>query len=114
MESKLLEYESDYGLITIEIESGNKNITRGSKLDTNQSEKMLPKFEAAISTVQKIGNLVVNQIDKLISKPDSVTVKVGLKFTAEAGAIIAKTSAEGNLELSMTWKKDSTHETEQH
>ncbi|WP_329484213.1 hypothetical protein OG555_18860 [Kribbella sp. NBC_01484] len=37
------------------------------------------------------------------ANPAEVELKLGVKLTAEAGAIIAKTSAEGNLEVTLRW-----------
>jgi hypothetical protein len=37
--------------------------------------------------------------------PDDVTVSFGIKFTAEAGAVIAKTSLEGTLSVEMAWHR---------
>ncbi|MFD9318080.1 CU044_2847 family protein [Streptomyces sp. NPDC060053] len=34
-----------------------------------------------------------------------------MKLTAEAGAIIAKTSAEGHLNVRLTWENDGSPET---
>lgn len=35
-----------------------------------------------------------------------VQVEVGVKLTARAGAVIAKTGAEGHLETKLTWTRD--------
>lgn len=39
------------------------------------------------------------------SNPDEVKISFGIKFTAEAGAVIASTSLEGNLGVEMTWRQ---------
>jgi hypothetical protein len=38
-------------------------------------------------------------------KPDVTRVSFGIRFTAEAGAVIAKTSLEGNLGVEMVWQR---------
>lgn len=35
--------------------------------------------------------------------PDSIELEFGVKFTAEAGAVIAKTAAEGNFTVTLSW-----------
>jgi hypothetical protein len=40
------------------------------------------------------------------TRPDSLKMTVGIKFTAEAGAIIAKSSAEASLQVELTWTRD--------
>lgn len=37
--------------------------------------------------------------------PDEHAVEFGLKLNAEAGAIVAKTSAEGHFTVKMTWRR---------
>ena len=38
-------------------------------------------------------------------KPDKITVSFGIRFTGEAGAVIAKTSVQGNLGVEMVWQR---------
>lgn len=38
-------------------------------------------------------------------KPDEITVSFGIRFTAEAGAVIARTSLEGTLGMEMKWQR---------
>ena len=40
------------------------------------------------------------------SRPDAVTLRFGIKMTVEAGAIIARTAVEGNMEVEMSWQRD--------
>ena len=37
-------------------------------------------------------------------KPDEIRVSFGIRLAAEAGAVIAKTSGEGHLDVEMTWQ----------
>ncbi len=37
--------------------------------------------------------------------PDEIKVSFGVTFTAETGAVIAKTAMSGNLAVEMTWKQ---------
>jgi hypothetical protein len=39
--------------------------------------------------------------------PDEVKLTMGIKLTAEAGAVIAKTGTEGNFVLELTWKPEA-------
>jgi hypothetical protein len=52
--------------------------------------------DAVTETLTKLG-------DKL--NPDEITISFGIKFSAQAGAVIAKTSLEGNLGVQMVWHK---------
>lgn len=58
------------------------------------SERLDSIRDAVTETLTKLG-------EKL--NPDEITVSFGIKFSAQAGAVIAKTSVEGNLGVQMVW-----------
>lgn len=109
MKTKLVQFEIDQGetlLIEVDDPACDGVVRRSSVNGLQQKlEQSVVRFESAIQIVQTVGNSVVEKMRQLTRQPDEVNIKIGLKFTAEAGAIIAKTSGEGNLELSITWKK---------
>ncbi len=124
MKIKLLEFQSNEGVVIIEVEdtSGGEPVMRSGLSGDNEhkmkgispeaSSVMPPKvaqsverFENAIQAVRIIGDSVVQKMNQLTRPPNEFSIKVGLKFSGEVGAIIARTSAEGNLELSLTWKQ---------
>lgn len=39
-------------------------------------------------------------------RPDSVEIEFGVKLTAEAGALIAKSSVEGHLVVKLSWSPE--------
>lgn len=49
--------------------------------------------EAALDTFRKAG-------------PKEVEIEFGIRLTAEAGAVIAKTGAEGHLTVKLTWRAE--------
>jgi hypothetical protein len=44
------------------------------------------------------------QLRGLSAKPEQVSLEFGIKFTAGADALIAKTSLEGNVKVTLAWK----------
>jgi len=60
-----------------------------SSMDTITN--MANGFDAAIKTLRKVG-------------PNEVTVAFGIKFTAEAGVVIAKAGVEASLNVTLAWK----------
>ncbi|HEY2615972.1 MAG TPA: CU044_2847 family protein [Acetobacteraceae bacterium] len=49
---------------------------------------------------------LVTQLRDLTAKPETVSLEFGIKFTAGADALIAKTSVEGNVKVTLTWKPE--------
>jgi hypothetical protein len=80
-----------------------RRISRGEDilLKTEQS------FEAALERVKPIANTIINKLRSLNQPADEVEVKFGIKMSAEAGAIIASASIEGNYEITLKWKQGS-------
>jgi hypothetical protein len=69
------------------------------------------RFEDALAHVRKAAQVALrtfreNSNDS--AKPDEVEIEFGVKFGTEAGAIIAKTSLEGQFTVRLKWlAKDS-------
>ena len=107
--NKLIEFESEFGTITIESEETSRSGTRNFSAGGGTAEKAKEKFEQSINVLQSVSKSIIGQLNdvKDTLKPDEIEIKVGLKFTAEAGAFIAKTSAEGNLEITIKWKNEN-------
>ncbi|MER6105070.1 CU044_2847 family protein [Streptomyces sp. NPDC001832] len=55
--------------------------------------------------VRAAAESLLDRLTTLSSPPDTVEVELGVKINAEAGAIIAKTAAEGNFTVRLTWQK---------
>lgn len=55
--------------------------------------------------MDSIRDSIANTLDGLRGSlaPDEIKITLGVKFTSEVGAVIAKGSAEGNLNIEMTW-----------
>lgn len=60
-------------------------------------------FTEHISSIRDAVRDALKELRKI--NPDEVTVSFGIKFTAEAGAVIAKTSVEGTLGVEMAWHR---------
>ncbi|HSU05041.1 MAG TPA: CU044_2847 family protein [Acetobacteraceae bacterium] len=60
-------------------------------------------FEQATSKLGPIARAVLAQVENL--GPDETSVELGLKFSAEAGVILAKSAAEGTCKITIKWKK---------
>ena len=49
-------------------------------------------------------NALTTRLRELATRPDQVGLEFGIKFTATADALIAKTAVEGNIKVTLTWK----------
>lgn len=55
--------------------------------------------------VRAAAESLLDKLTALSSPPDTVEVELGVKINAEAGAVIAKTAAEGNFTVRLVWQK---------
>jgi hypothetical protein len=77
---------------------GNQPISRGV------AERARNTFETAIAQIKPGVEALMAQLRDLSAKPENISLEFGIKFTAGADALIAKTSVEGNVKVTLTWK----------
>lgn len=99
--NNIIELETEFGEILIE--SHQRATSRGGKVDNIVKQK----FEYAVNVIKIVGDAIIKKVKEIGESPDEVSIEIGVKFTAEAGAIIAKTSSEGTIKLNLTWKNDN-------
>ena len=61
------------------------------------------RLEQALQTVRPTAERVLAAVDLA---PDQKEIEFGIKLNAEAGALIAKTSAEAHFTVKLTWRGD--------
>ncbi len=99
--ARLVEFDlDDGGTMLVEVDDGG-----GSKLASGTPEKAEKSFEEAVKVIQPVGRSVLAQVREL--KPQEVTVEVGIKLSAKAGAILASTAAEGHCKVTLKWMPDA-------
>ncbi|MGQ4384803.1 CU044_2847 family protein [Streptomyces sp. SAS_270] len=60
-------------------------------------------LEAGLDRIRSVAQTTLSRLIDLPRPPQEVTVEFGVRFNAEAGAVIARTEAEGHLTVSMVW-----------
>ena len=78
-------------------ETGNRPISQGVV------EKARQSLETALVGVTPGIRLIVEHVQELANKPHELGLEFAIKFTAEAGALIAKTALEGNIKVTLKW-----------
>ena len=102
MGSRLVAFPvGDNQTILVEVDDpnvGNQPVARGA------AERARETFETAIAQIRPGVEALMAQLRDLTAKPEQVSLEFGIKFTAGADALIAKTSVEGNVKVTLTWK----------
>ncbi|MGC0377472.1 hypothetical protein RKD28_004988 [Streptomyces sp. SAI-229] len=85
----------------VEDEAGARLVSRG-----NGPAQAARTFEGSLEGVRAAAESALRVFRDGSLKPDSVELEFGVKLTAEAGAVIAKGSAEGHLVVKLSWAPD--------
>jgi hypothetical protein len=94
------------GTVELEIDdNGPSQVMRGGG-PLPMIEKTVGSFEEAVARVKPVAIAIVEQFVDALHGANSVKVKFGLKFNAEAGAIIASVGSEANFEIEVRWGRD--------
>lgn len=65
-------------------------------------------LQSALSRVRPALVAVVDQVRGLPAAPDTVRVDFGIKLSAEAGVVVARTATEANFTISAEWHRDGS------
>ena len=68
-------------------------------------EKSAKALDRAMDTVHHMARRVVDTVEALSKQPSQVEVAFGVKFDAEAGAIITKAGVEASINIKLIWTK---------
>jgi Trypsin-co-occurring domain 1 len=96
------------GVLVVETDSSDaaRRVMRGAA--TEAIATAADTFEAALAKVRYAAEGILHQLTTLAQPPDEVEVEFGVKMSVETGAIIAKSAAEANFKINLTWKKTAT------
>ena len=106
--NELMRWESDEGPVVVEVDSrdpGFRSVARG---DSGQIHDVEGRFESALDHVRGAAMSALHTFRTQVldpDRPDQIELEFGVKLSAVAGAVIAKTAAEGHLTVKLTWSR---------
>ena len=89
------------GSIIVEVDDAISRPVRVSK-PGEIADKAKKSFDEAVAGIRPIAQAVVSQLVELA--PETISVELGVKFSAEAGVVLAKAASEGTCKLTLTWR----------
>jgi hypothetical protein len=103
MTTKLVRFQLEGGdsVLVLVDEEGAGPVPAAAHDDIATRAKMT--FEQATAKLGPIARTVLAQVENL--GQDETNVELGLKFSAEAGVILAKSAAEGTCKITIKWRK---------
>lgn len=105
----LMEFSTDSGAtVTVEVDRH----TQGAQLvalgDDNTLARAGRTFDSALTGIRSAAESALAVFRDGALKPDGVELEFGVKITAEAGAVIAKSAVEGHLTVKLSWSPGAT------
>jgi hypothetical protein len=100
--TELLRFHTEDGAaVLVEVDEDSPGIQRAARGDGNISEAG-QRLEQAIEQVRP----AIAAVSRLVRQmaPDAHEVEFGIKLSAEVGAVVAKTTAEGHFMVRLQWK----------
>jgi len=106
--AQLIEFElSDGATIVVEVAEDEPGIERAARID-DVVAKAGASLENTLDQVLAVANVALVKLRKLTEQPEQIEVEFGIRLNAEAGAVIARTQAEGHLQVKMIWARPAT------
>lgn len=105
MMKRLVQFELDDGtpiFVEIEDQEGRQRVGRGEAA----VEKAQSRFTEAIARVKPAAEAVLNAFREF-NTPQEIALEFGIKFNAQAGAIIASVDSEATFKVSLKWTNNA-------
>jgi uncharacterized protein YfiM (DUF2279 family) len=81
-------------------EGGVRRVSRGGDAITTATAT----FEAGFAHVRDAAARAISQLTAMAHRPATVELEFGVRISAQAGAVIARTGADGHLKVRMVWQ----------
>ncbi|MFF7655286.1 CU044_2847 family protein [Streptomyces sp. NPDC007983] len=92
------------GRVMMEVERVTSGIVRAAR-PGEVAGTAARTLSESFDQVRAAAAALLDRLTLLPSPPSTVEVELGVKINAEAGAVIAKTAAEGNFTVRLTWQR---------
>lgn len=106
--AEVLRWESDGGPVCVEVE---ENVESGYQSVRRREAKTIDvpgRFEEALAGAKRAAVSAMRSFQDKALDPHDIEIEFGVKLNAEAGALIAKTAAEGHLIIKLKWSRTDT------
>lgn len=109
--SELLRWQTENGPVVVEVDSNDPGLASIARSDDEITD-VKERFEGALDRVRGAAASALKAFSDKSLGPDEVLLEFGVKFNVSAGAVIAKTSTEGNLTVRLTWSRSHAEASE--
>jgi NTP-dependent ternary system trypsin peptidase co-occuring protein len=101
--NELVRWETADGAVVVEVDSREPGFQSIARSPGQVIHDVKGRFDDALANVRDAAVSALKTFRDEALDPDGVEIEFGVKFNAEAGAVIAKCSTEGHLLVKLTW-----------
>jgi Trypsin-co-occurring domain 1 len=95
----------DGGVVFAEVAADEPGIRRAGRTADGAWVKATANLDVALDGVRSAANVALGKLRDLAREPDEIELEFGVRLNASAGAVLARTDAEGHLQVRLAWKK---------
>lgn len=107
MPQEILSFEDADGTISVElINPSQKSTTYRGGAGSPKITKAVKSFDKALDSVKTIATKAKNTFKDIADSPDEISLEMGIKITAEAGAVLAAVGGEVHFVIGIKWNKE--------
>jgi hypothetical protein len=95
----------DGASIVVEVEAGDRGAVRRGRGVDERIQEAGETLEGVLARAAPVAASVVAKLREQGERPSEVEVEFGVKLSAEAGVVIARTAGDANFRLVVKWAK---------
>jgi len=101
--AELMRFKLDGGgTVLVEVSEDEPGVVRASRTG-DVIEAAASTLGGALEDIRDAAATALDRFRAMSSRPDEIEIVFGVRLNAQAGAVIAKTGAEGHLHVRLTW-----------
>ena len=102
-------FTEDGTAIRIEVEADSKlggvGFARQTPSDDVSSDATKDAYDQTLNTIRSCANGVIDTIQNLPAPPSAASIDFAIKIDPEVGAMVAKSGADAQFKVSLSWKQ---------
>jgi hypothetical protein len=106
--NELARWQGDDGGVIVEVDSSEAGFSSVSRRPGETIIDVQARFDDALDGVRDAVTSAFKKFRDEIHDVDGVEIEFGVKLNVEAGAVIARTSAEGHMVVKLSWSRAAT------
>lgn len=100
---KLIEVPlDDGGVVLVEVEEHEDGIRRSAR-PGEVVATAAESLQASLDRIRPVAVALVGKLRDLADRPEEITVEFGIKWSAQAGVIVAQAASEANFKVALRW-----------